>query len=134
MIALLSFTLAGLLVLAGAAAATAALPPSGRLDRTLAFATVAISQVVVSTLVVGALIAELNRAAIVVSQAVIAALLVLLAIWRNGGRLPLPRLPASREVGRAVRSLPALVRAHPWVSALVAIAGAELLWRAFAAY
>jgi hypothetical protein len=134
MVAFLSFTLAGLLVLAGAGAATWALAPGGRLHRTLALLTLAITQVVVSMLIAGALLSELTRAAVLVVNAVIAALLVLVASWRNGGRLPLPKLPSRAAVRAGALRLPGLVRDHPWCAFLVAVAGAELVWRAFAGY
>lgn len=134
MTALLSFTLAGLLVAVGAGAATWTLGPGGRLDRTLALVTLAISQIVVSMLIAGALLSELTRASVLVANAVIAGLLVLFATWRNGGRVPLPKLPTASGVRAAAARLPALVRAHPWCAVLVALAGAELVWRAFAGY
>jgi hypothetical protein len=130
----LSFALADLLVLIGAGAATWALAPGGRLDRTLALVTLGITQVVVSMLVPGALLSELTRAAVLVTNAVIAVLLVLLATWRNGGRLPMPKLPAAGAVRAGARRVPGLVRAHPWCAFLVALAGAEFVWRAFAGY
>src|SRR5438874_13325182 len=115
MIAFLSFALATVLVLAGAGAATSALTLTGRLDRTLALAILAICQIVASMLIAGALLSELTRAAVLVTNAVLTACLIALATWRRGG-LPLPTLPPVAELRGVIWDLSALVRAHPWCS------------------
>jgi hypothetical protein len=132
--AFLSFLLADLLVLVGAMAATSALAVRGALDRTLAASTIAISQVVVSMLIAGGLLQELNRGAVLLANAAITVLLIGVATWRNGGRLPLPRPPAISAVPAALGRVPALMRAHPWCSLIVGLAGAEFLWRALLVY
>jgi hypothetical protein len=131
MVPVLSFLAASALVLIGAGAGTAALAVTGRLERALALLTLAICQLVVSMLVAGALLSELTRVAVLAANGAITALLIALAAWR---RPPLARIPALRAMRDAARVVPAQVRAHPWCSALVALAGAELVWRLFAGY
>src|SRR5436190_15120373 len=134
MTAFLSFALADLLVVVGGLAATSALGLGGRLDRALAFLTVMTAQVVVSMLIAGGLLSTLTRGVVLAVNVAIAGLLVAVAIQRNEGRLPLPRLAGDAGARSAIRQLPKLVRGHPWCSIIVGLAGAELLWRALLVY
>jgi hypothetical protein len=133
MIPLLSFVASGVLVTAGAGAAAAALGLGGRLDRLLALVTLAIAQIVATMLIAGALLEELTRGALLAANAIAAVLLVALATWHLG-RLPVPRVPTLDAARASARRLTGLVRAHPWCTLLLALAGAELVWRAFAGY
>lgn len=121
-----AFLAANVLVVATSVRLAMVAPLRSGLDRVIAATVVAVSQVVASLLVAGALIRTLSPGAVVVVNAAIAA-----AVFAATARLPSrarwrPRLSVSGLWRRA--------KAHRWVALLVVAAGLALLWRQVIAY
>jgi hypothetical protein len=97
----------------------------GDLDRVLAAAVIATSQIVGSMLVAGAVLGALKPGVVLLVNAVVVLVVVALTRDRSWRLKVSPPPPAT---------LAAAVRAHPWSSALVALAAIALAWRLLIAY
>ena len=116
----LLFVAASLLVVVTAASIVARVQLTARLDQAVAFGVVAVTQIELSLLIAGAAFDSLERQTLVgVNAAMTAA--ALLYGYRQ-------LLESFRKMRR-----PRLGRLSPWVTALVGLALAELVWRVFSA-
>jgi hypothetical protein len=116
----LLFVAASLLVVVTAASIVARVQLTARLDQAVAFGVVAVTQIELSLLIAGAAFDSLERLTLVgVNAAMTAAALL------YGHR---QLLESFRKMRR-----PRLGRLSPWVTALVGLALAELVWRVFSA-
>jgi Dolichyl-phosphate-mannose-protein mannosyltransferase len=118
----LAFVLADLLVVVSAACVVARLPLAGRIDRAVAFGTLAVAQMQLSLFLTGAGFDSLRRPALLAVNAVFAAVALL-----YGGR---QLWTGVRGLHRPPNVL-GVARSAPWAAALAGLAGAGLIWRIF---
>ena len=121
------FLLANLIVAATAVRLVAVLPLRDGLDRALAAATLAATQIVASLLVAGTVLRSLTPGTVLLLNAAIAIAVVGVTLRRRS-QISLRSIRFSRS------AVPVWVRAHPWVAALVVTATLALLWRVVVAY
>ena len=128
----ISFVVADLLVCVGAASAVAALRLSSMLDRSLAFAALALAQMVTSLLIAGGVVGRLDATTVLwVNIALTGPLLI---TWTaSGGRAAKPS-DVRRRLARSVTGASRAARRHPWEGALALTAAAALAWRGLVAY
>jgi hypothetical protein len=125
----LTFVLANALVLTGAALAVGELRLGGALDRVIAFFTLAFAQIVATLLFAGVVLRRLEPGVVLGLNVAVAAVLLGLRIRRTG--LAYERAPSLLPRRRLDASL---VLQSPWLAALLALAGAQAIWRIFAAW
>jgi hypothetical protein len=121
------FLLANLIVAATAVRLAAVLPLRGRLDRVLAAAVIATTQIAGSLLVAGTVLQSLSTGTVLLLNAAIA-IAVFAVTARRGSEMTL------RSLRFAPSDVWLWVRAHPWVAALVVTAMLALVWRVVIAY
>ena len=121
------FLLANLIVAATAVRLVVVLPLRGGLDRGLAAATLAATQIAGSLLLAGTVLQSLTEGTVLALNAAIAIVVFGVTIRRRS-RVSLHSLRLSAS------DLWLRLRAHPWVAALLATAALALLWRVVIAY
>jgi hypothetical protein len=121
------FLLANLIVAATAVRLATVLPLRGALDRVLAAAVLATTQIVASLLIAGTVLQSLRPGTVLLLNAAI----VIAVFWVSSRRGSPVRLASVRAVATDLWSD---LRSHPWVAALVAVAVIALLWRVVIAY
>jgi hypothetical protein len=124
MAGVLTFLGATALVGLGAGAFTALLRLASPIDRVLAFATLALTQVTLTLIVAGGLIGRFDVGVVVGMNALVAAVAVGCA--RAAGVFAWHRPFARAAPARWVE----LARRHPWSATLALVAGAVVVWRA----
>ncbi len=121
------FLLANLIVAATAVRLVAVLPLRGGLDRALAAATLAATQIVASLLIAATVLQSLTPGTVLLLNAAVA-IAVFGITLRRRSRVKL------RSLRLSASELWSELSARPWVMALVVLAALALLWRVVIAY
>lgn len=118
---MLTFLFANLLVVLSAAAVTAQFNPRRAIDCILVFFTSAVTQIVVTLLIGGALLHQLRPIPII-------ALNLLVALVAVGTYLKGQRKPDIQALGNWAIGFWRELKSHPWALLLTFFVGAELVW------